>query len=460
MKVTPKGSPMAETTTAQRTPRKAALAAWSGSALEYYDLAIYGTAAALVFPKIFFPEGNQAAATVASFATFGVAYVARPFGSFLMGHIGDRFGRKKILIGTLLLMGVSTFLVGCLPTYGQVGLLAPALLVVLRLLQGLSAAGEQAGANSMSFEHAPDDRRGFFTSWTLSGTQGGQVLAPLVFLPLAAILPEDQLLSWGWRVPFWLSAVVVLAGFIIRRTLEETPEFQAEKQHADVPHAPLSLLFRGHWRGVLRVFFAAFIAMVNTTFQVFALNFATADEYGIGISATTMLWLAITANVIAVGTIPLWARLSDRIGRKPVFLTGLAGTAVLVTAFLWSISRADVPLVLVTGILLAGVVYSMPNACWPATYAEYFPTSVRLSGMAIGTQFGFALAGFTPAIAGSLMAGDADNWYRVAVFAVAAVAVSAVAVLTGPSNTHRLATREVGLTDGRSGAARVPARVA
>ncbi|MBH0118510.1 MHS family MFS transporter [Rhodococcus sp. HM1] len=437
---------MTQTTTVQRTPRKAALAAWSGSALEYYDLAIYGTAAALVFPTIFFPEGNRAAATVASLATFGVAYIARPFGSFLMGHVGDRYGRKKILIGTLLLMGISTFLVGCLPTYGQVGLLAPAMLVVLRLLQGISAAGEQAGANSMSFEHAPDHRRGFFTSWTLSGTQGGQVLAPAVFLPLAALLSDEQLHAWGWRIPFWLSAVVVLVGFLIRRTLDETPEFHAEQEHAEVPRAPLSLLLRDHWRGVLRVFFASFIAMVNTAFQVFALNFATDDEYDIGIDSSTMLWLAIIANVIAVGTIPLWAMLSDRIGRKPVFLTGLIGSAILVTAFLWSISRGDVPLVLITGILLAGVVYSMPNACWPATYAEYFPTSVRLSGMAIGTQFGFALAGFTPAIAGSLMNGDAGNWYRVALFAAGAVVIAAVAVATGPNGTHKIATPDLGST--------------
>ena len=160
-----------------RTPRRAAIAAWIGSALEYYDLAIYGTAAALVFPKIFFPEGNESAATIASLATFGVAYIARPFGSFLMGHIGDKLGRKKILIGTLLLMGISTFLVGCLPTYGQIGIAAPILLVVLRLLQGLSAAGEQAGASSLTLEHAPDHRRAFFTSWTLTGTRARTTVA-------------------------------------------------------------------------------------------------------------------------------------------------------------------------------------------------------------------------------------------------------------------------------------------
>ncbi|MEO7350512.1 MAG: MFS transporter [Marmoricola sp.] len=427
-----------------RTPGRAAVAAWTGSALEYYDLAIYGTAAALVFPKIFFPEGNDSAASVAAFATFGVAYVARPIGSFLMGHIGDRLGRKTILIGTLLLMGISTFLVGCLPTYHQVGMLAPVLLVALRLLQGLSAAGEQAGANSMSFEHAPDEQRGFFTSFTLSGTQGGQVLAPAIFLPLAAVLPEDQLLSWGWRVPFLLSALVVVVGLIIRLKLDETPEFQAEAARDEVSRAPLGVLFRDHWASVLRVFFAAFIAMVNTMFQVFALNFATSDDYEVGFSSTFMLWLAIIANLLAICTIPFWARLSDRIGRKPVFLTGVLGSAMLVTAFLGAIASGSEVLTFILGVLLAGVVYSMPNAVWPATYAEYFPTRVRLSGMAIGTQFGFALAGFTPTIASALMGGETDNWYRVALFASAACVISAIAVLSGPAGTHRVPTREIG----------------
>ena len=425
-----------------RTPKKAALAAWIGSALEYYDFAIYGTAAALVFPDIFFPKGNDTAAHVAAFATFGVAYVARPIGSFFMGHIGDRLGRRKVLISTLLMMGVSTFLVGCLPTYGQVGILAPILLVLLRLLQGFSASGEQAGANSMSFEHAPDERRGFFTSFTLSGTQGGQVLAPAIFLPLAAVLSDTQLQSWGWRIPFWISALVVLVGYMIRRNLDETPEFQVEAESDEVPRTPLNELFRYHWRGVLRVFFAAFIASVNTMFAVFALSFATSDD--IGIDDTLMLWVAIVANVVAILVIPAWATLSDRVGRKPIFVTGVLGSAVLTFAFLGAIADANGFLVFVFGVLLAGIVYSMANAVWPATYAEYFPTSVRLSGMAIGTQFGFALAGFSPTIAEALLDGNPDNWTKVAFFFGAACVISAIAVSTGPGRTHEVPTHEIG----------------
>ena len=229
-----------------RTPKKAALASWIGSAVEYYDFFIYGTAAALVFGKIFFPSVDPKLGTVAAFATFGVGYVTRPIGAFFMGHIGDKFGRKKVLTFTLLLMGVSTFLIGALPTYGQVGIAAPIMLVLLRLLQGLSAAGEQAGANSMTLEHAPDDRRAFFTSFTLSGTQMGFILATIVFLPISA-LPEEQLLSWGWRIPFFLSAVVVAVGFWVRRSLPETPAFDgglrargaeaADRRPVPHPHA-------------------------------------------------------------------------------------------------------------------------------------------------------------------------------------------------------------------------------
>lgn len=233
-------------------PKKAATAAWIGSALEYYDFFIYGSAAALIFPKVFFDESDPANATLLSLATFGVAYAARPVGALFMGHFGDRVGRKKIMVFTLILMGLSTFLIGCLPTRGQVGSLAPVLLVLCRVLQGISAAGEQASANSMSLEHAPSHRRGFFTSFTLSGTQGGQLLATLVFLPVAA-LPEDQLLSWGWRVPFWLSVAVAVVGFVIRRKLDETPAFEQQTASEGVVKLPLLVLLREHWADVLRV---------------------------------------------------------------------------------------------------------------------------------------------------------------------------------------------------------------
>src|SRR3954451_4829016 len=211
--------------TAERTPKKAALASFVGSALEYYDFFIYGAAAGLVFPQVFFPESDPSTATLLSLATFGVAYVARPIGAVVIGHFGDKVGRKKMLILTLLMMGLSTFLIGALPSYDAIGVAAPIMLVLLRILQGLSAAGEQSGANSLKLEHAPEGRRGFFTSFTLSGNQAGLILATFVFIPVAA-LPDDHLYSWDSRIPFFLPAVVVAAGYWVRRTLPETPEFE------------------------------------------------------------------------------------------------------------------------------------------------------------------------------------------------------------------------------------------
>ena len=246
----------------RRTPGRAALASFMGSAVEYYDFFLFGTAAALIFPKVFFPSGDDAS-QVLSFATFGVAYVARPVGAFVLGHFGDRIGRRNVLMFTLVLMGVSTFAIGCLPTYAAVGWLAPALLVLCRLLQGFSAAGEQAGASSLTLEHAPDHRRAYFTSWTLTGTQGGLILASLVMIPFVS-LPDDAELSWGWRVPFWLSAIVVVVAYFIRRRLHETPEFDEAKATGAIARMPLKPLLQNHWKDVLRVFFCAFIAAVST----------------------------------------------------------------------------------------------------------------------------------------------------------------------------------------------------
>jgi MFS family permease len=427
-------------TATQGKPRKAAIAAWIGSALEYYDFFIYGTAAALVFNKIFFPASSPATGTLLALATFGVGYLARPVGAFILGHIGDVFGRKRVLVFTVLLMGVSTVLVGCLPTYHQIGVAAPILLVTLRLMQGFSAAGEQAGANSMSLEHAPPNRRAYYTSFTLSGTQAGQILATAVFLPIAA-LPEEHLLTWGWRLPFWLSAGVVIVGLVIRRKLDETPVFEQEVAAGETKRAktPLAPLFRDHWASVLRVVVASVIAAVSTIFTVYALSYAVNT---VGLAKTPILWVGVLANVAALLAIPLWAKLADRIGRKPVFIGGSLGCAVLMFAYLWSLSIGNYGMIFFTGILMFGVVYSATNGIWPAFYGEMFPARVRLSGMAIGTQIGFALAGFSPSIAEAI-GGGADGWVNVALFTAALCVVNIIAVASG-RETHRVPTEELG----------------
>jgi MFS family permease len=409
-----------------RAPAKAAVASWIGSMVEYYDFFIYGTAAALVFGKLFFPGSSPAAGTLLALATFGVGYIARPFGAVLLGHFGDKFGRKRVLVLTLLMMGTSTFLVGCLPSYHQIGIAAPIALVLLRLLQGLSAAGEQSGANSMTLEHAPANRRAFYTSFTLGGTQAGAILSTLVFIPVAA-LPDHALMTWGWRVPFFLSAIVVAVGYYVRRSMPETPAFKEVAKQNKVVKLPVAVLFRNYTADVVRVIFAALISVISTIFGIFTLSYGVNT---VGLDRTPMLVLTVAANVVALVTIPLWGTLADRIGRKPVFIGGALGCAVLIFPFLSFLSAGNLPMVYVFGLLLSGVVYSAPNAIWPSFYAEMFDTKVRYSGMAIGTQIGFALGGFAPAISTALLGKNETNWMAVAIFTAAAALVSAGAAFT------------------------------
>jgi MFS family permease len=422
-----------------KTPKKAALASWIGSALEYYDFFIYGTGAALVFGKIFFPSSHAATGLLLALATFGVGYVARPIGAFFLGHVGDTFGRKTVLVFTLILMGASTFLVGCLPTYGQIGILAPILLVFLRLCQGFSASGEQAGANSMTLEHAPPNRRAFFTSFTLSGTQAGSILATAVFLPISW-LPEDQLLSWGWRVPFWLSVVVVAIGYFIRRTLAETPAFLEEKQQHEVPKLPLAILFSQYTTDVVRVVLCALVSTVSTIFGVYALSYAVNT---VKIDRSTMLWVGILTNFVALAAIPLFATLSDRVGRKPVYVFGALVPAALMFPYLWSIGEARVPLIFIFGILMSGVAYSASNGIWPSFYGEMFSTRVRLSGLAIGTQIGFAIGGFAPVIAAAIQGDGPNGWVPVALLTAAICAIASIAAWTA-RETYSIPMNDLG----------------
>lgn len=251
------------------TPRRAATAALLGSALEYYDFFIYGAAAALVFNVLFFPSGDPTVALIASLATFAVGYVARPIGAVVMGHFGDRVGRKRVMLITVVMMGAASFAIGCLPTFDSIGVLAPTLLVALRVVQGFSAGAESAGASTLTVEHSPAGRRGFFSSFVMVGYAIGSSMATVVFLPVA-LLPEDMLYSWGWRIPFWLSAVVVVVTYYVRSHLDETPIFVEAKEESQVRKRPLSDVFTYHWREVVRVAGATLMASIQTLFSVFS----------------------------------------------------------------------------------------------------------------------------------------------------------------------------------------------
>lgn len=425
--------------TTRKTPVKAATASFMGSAVEYYDFFLFGSAAALIFPTVFFPSGDQAA-LVMSFATFGFAYIARPFGAVILGHFGDRIGRQKVLMFTLLLMGLSTFIIGCLPGFAQIGWFAPALLVLCRLAQGLSAAGEQAGASSLTLEHAPDSRRSFFTSWTLTGTQGGQILAALIFIPVVA-LPDDIKFSWGWRIPFWLSAVVVVVAFFIRRSLHETPEFEQAKADGKIARMPLVPLLKNHWSDVLRVIFCAFIAAVSTVFGTLAIAYGKE----VGLAASVTLWLVVVANVVALFTQPLFGKLADRIGRKPVFIYGALSSAAFMPFYMLSMGAGNDLLTFGLAILTFSCGYAAANAVWPSFYGEMFSTRVRFSGMAIGTQLGFLMAGFAPSIVAALGGGGAGGWVVISIFTAVIAIIASVSALTA-RETKDVPTDQLGLS--------------
>lgn len=378
--------------------KKATASGWIGSALEYYDFFIYATAASLIFPQLFFPNTDPKVAIIASLATYGVGYVARPIGAFFLGHWGDTHGRKTVLIVCMFLMGISTMAVGLLPTYHQVGLLAPALLVVLRLIQGFAVAGEISGASSMILEHAPFGRRGYYASFTLQGVQAGQILAAAAFLPLAHYMNKDDFNSWGWRIPFLLSAVVIAAGWIIRREVEETPAFAEEGQQHEVPKAPVIQAVRESWRDMIRVALCSLMNVIPVVATIFGAAYAVQPGYGIGFDKDVYLWIPVMGNIVAIVVIPLVGNLSDRIGRRLPIMVGSVLAGLLSFAYLYAISIHNVPLAIVTSLLMWGVVYQGYNAVFPSFYPEMFPTRTRVSGMAISQNLGTAVTALLPAL--------------------------------------------------------------
>ncbi|MFH8611232.1 MFS transporter [Streptomyces sp. NPDC018029] len=385
-------------------PRLAA-ASLAGTAIEFYDFFIYGTAAALVLGPLFFPTFSPLAGTLAAFATFGVGFVARPLGSVLFGHIGDRHGRRPVLIVSLLLTGVATVAVGCVPTYGSIGAAAPLLLLVLRFLQGLGLGGEWGGAVLLTAEHAPPERRGLWASFPQVGPAIGFLLANGVMLALSATLTDAQFAAWGWRVPFWAAGLLVVAGLALRSSLAESPDFLRLREHARVP---LAEVVRGHWRlvlltaGALAVGYAVFYAV--TTWSL---------SYGVerlGVSRTVMLACVMAAVLVKGALTPVVAVLGDRYGRRPLCLLGCAASALWMFPMVALLSTGE-PLLMFTGFLVAMLAFITMFAVIGAYLPELYEPRVRCTGAAVGYNLGGVLGGaLTPIVATAAAQGDGKPW--------------------------------------------------
>ncbi|MFT4190366.1 MAG: MFS transporter [Comamonas sp.] len=433
-----------------RQSKKAAASGWIGSALEYYDFFIYATAASLIFPQIFFPKGDPGVAIIASLATYGVGYVARPIGAFVLGHLGDTRGRKQVLVMCMFLMGLSTIAVGLLPTYDQVGLWAPALLVLCRLVQGFAVAGEISGASSMIMEHAPTGRRGFFASFTLQGVQAGQIMAAAVFLPLAHYMPSAQFLDWGWRVPFLLSFIVIVAGYIIRREVDETPAFKSDLQKDKAARkSPVVEAFRYNWPDMFRVVLMALMNVIPVVATIFGAAYAVQPAYGIGFAPDVYLWIPVLGNILAVIVIPFVGDLSDRIGRRPPLIVGALLSGLLAFGYLYAISIHNVTLAIVMSLLMWGVVYQGYNAVFPSFYPELFPTRTRVSAMAISQNVGTTITAMLPALFAAVAPpGSNQIWLTVGGLAFGITVIAALAAFSA-RETFRIPIDQLGQPDAK-----------
>lgn len=417
------------------SPLKVATASFIGTAIEWYDYFIYGMAAAIAFGPLFFPSFSPVAGTLAAFATYSVGFLARPLGGIVMGHFGDRVGRKSMLVTSLLLMGVATAGVGLLPTYDQVGVWAPVLLVTLRFIQGIGVGGEWGGAVLMAVEHAPENRRGFYGSFPQMGVPGGLILANIVFLLVSSSLSDDSFAAWGWRVPFLASALLVVVGLVIRFSITESPEFEKVKESGQADRMPIVTVLKEHWREVLLAA-GGFIGnnTVGYIFMAYLLGYGTTV---LGLDRSLMLTLTLIGAFAWLAIIPWASALSDRRGRRRVLLFGSAGLAAWMLVLFPLINTAR-PGVMLIGILGTAFFLGVTYGPIAALFSDLFQATVRYSGASLGYQIGSILGGgLAPTLATALYAaGGSSAPVTVYLVAVSLVSLACLAVVARAPRTH------------------------
>jgi MHS family shikimate/dehydroshikimate transporter-like MFS transporter len=412
--------------------RLVAVASFIGTTIEWYDFFLYGTAAALVFNRLFFPTFDPLMGTLAAFGTYAVGFVARPVGGIVIGHYGDKIGRKSMLVLTLVVMGVATFLIGLLPTYEQIGPWAAVGLVLLRVAQGFGVGGEWGGAVLMAVEHAPPGTRGYYGSWPQIGVPAGLVISTAVFAVFSR-LPEEQFLSWGWRVPFLLSALLVIVGLMIRVRILETPAFTKVKEASREAHQPIIEVLRTYPKQVLLAMGARFGE--NGAFYIYSVFVLTYATQHVKMPQQVVLTAMLIGAGLELIAIPFFGAMSDRFGRRPVYLFGAIATALWAYPMFRLLDTASPPLVGLA--LIVAFVFSHAAMYGPqaAFFSELFGTRVRYSGASLGAQLAAVLAGGTsPFIATLLLAKYGTN--ALSLYLIFMAAVTIVAVLLA-SETHR-----------------------
>jgi metabolite-proton symporter len=447
----------------QASIAKVAVASFIGTLIEFFDFFLFGTAAALVFNKIFFPNLSPFIGTLAAFAAFGAAFVARPLGGIVFGHFGDRLGRKKMLVLSLSIMGISTAAVGLLPTYHQVGVLAPVLLVAFRLLQGLAIGGEWSGAVLMAVEHAPPGKRAFYGSWPQCGTPAGLVLATASFY-LVQKLPAAEMMSWGWRVPFIGSALLVLLGLYIRLKIEETPAFAAVKERKEEVRFPASEVLRTAWRPLLIAILTN--GAPNILFYIATLFILRYIPETTGVARDVVLAAVCAASFVQIFTIPLFAMLADRFGRRPVLMGGSLLIALLAFPFFSLIDSGSTVSIFLALMLALPVLHASTYSPIASFMPEQFETRIRYSGSAMGYQVGgLIMSGPVPFASAALYAWAGTSWPIAAYIAVGgvltfiAVACARETYRESIAKDHRLAQQPADDLDGRDDLASAQASI-